>query len=176
MQRLTMQRMTLIACCLLLLPVSLPVSMIAQEVSAPRATANAFFGVGGAFSEGERAGILHIGGGGEARIYKGLSAGAELGYLHPTKEFRDGFGLFSANGAYHFWTSSSQRAVPFLTAGYSLAFRNGTANLANFGGGVDFWFHDHAALRLEVRDHIWPSQNGSPTANFLMFRIGLVGR
>ena len=172
-----MQRLTLIACSLLLLPVGLPVGMMAQEVQAPRATANAFFGVGGAFAAGERAGILHVGGGGEARIYKGLSAGAELGYLHPKKDFRDGFGLLSANGAYHFWTSSSsQRAVPFLTAGYSLAFRNGTANLANFGGGVDYWFHDRAALRLEVRDHIWPSRDGSPTAHFLMFRIGVVGR
>ena len=172
-----MQRLTLIACCLMLLPVGLPVGMMAQEVQPPRATANAFFGVGGAFAEGERAGILQVGGGGEARIYKGLSAGAELGYLHPTKDFREGFGLFSANGAYRFWTSSSsQRVVPFLTAGYSLAFRNGTANLANFGGGLDYWFHDRAALRLEVRDHIWPSRDGSPTAHFLMFRIGVVGR
>lgn len=168
-----MQRLTLIACSLLLLPVG----MIAQAVQPPRATANAFFGVGGAFADGERAGILHFGGGGEARIYKGLSAGAELGYLHPAKEFGEGFGLFSTNGAYRFWTSSpSQRVVPFLTAGYSLAFREGTANLSNFGGGADFWFHDRAALRLEVRDHIWPSRDGAPTAHFLMFRVGVVGR
>jgi len=168
-----MNRLTLIACSLVLLPVG----MMAQESQAPRATANAFFGVGGAFAEGERAGVLHFGGGGEGRIYKGLSAGAELGYLHPTKSFKDGFGLLSTNGSYHFWTSStSQRVVPFLTAGYSLAFRDGTANLANFGGGVDYWFHDHAALRLEIRDHIWPGKDGVPTSNFLMFRIGVVGR
>jgi hypothetical protein len=172
-RRKNMRRLMLIAYSLLLLPLG----VMAQEVPPPRATANAFFGVGGAFSDGERAGVLHFGGGGEARIYKGLSAGAELGYLHPTGEFRDGFGLFSANGAYRFWTSSSsQRVVPFVTAGYSLAFRDGTANLANFGGGVDYWFHDRAALRLEVRDHIWPGQDGASSANFLMFRIGIVGR
>ncbi len=167
-----MRRLMLLVCSLWLLPLGLP----AQESEPPRVTAHAFFGGGGAFADGERAGVLEFGGGGEGRIYKGLSAGAELGYVHPGESFRNGFGLLSTNGAYRFWTRPSQKVVPFLTAGYSLAFRDGTANLANFGGGVDYWFQDRAALRLEARDHIWPGENGIPTAHVLTFRVGIVGR
>lgn len=168
-----MRRLILMVCSLLLLPLG----MKAQESQPPRGTANVFFGGGGAFAEGERAGVLEFGGGGEGRLYKGLSAGAELGYVHPGESFRDGFGLLSTNGTYRFWTGSpSQKVVPFLTAGYSLAFRDGTANLANFGGGVDYWFRPRAALRLEARDHIWPSKDGISTSHVLMFRVGLVGR
>lgn len=168
-----MKHSILFACSLLLFPLG----VLAQEGGPPRATANAFWGGGGAFAGGEKAGVLQFGAGGEGRLYKGLSAGAEIGYLHPARNFKDGFGLLSTNGTYHFWTSSaSQKVVPFLTAGYSLAFRDGTANLANFGGGLDYWFHNRAALRLEARDHIWPSRDGIPTSHSLMFRIGIVGR
>lgn len=107
-----MFRLTLIACGLLLFPVS----MMAQEGPAPRATANAFFGSGGAFASGDIAAILSAGGGAEFRLFKGLMAGAEVGYVAPTEKFGDGFGLLSTNAAYHFWaSSSSQRLVPFLT-------------------------------------------------------------
>lgn len=168
-----MRRSILIAFSLLLIPLGGK----AQESQPPRGTANAFFGAGGAFANGSRAGVLQFGAGGEGRIYKGLGAGAEIGYLHPTESFTSGFGLLSTNGTYHFWTGrSSQKLVPFVTAGYSLAFRDGRANLANFGGGVDYWFREHAALRLEVRDHVWPEQCGCPTTHFLMFRVGVVGR
>ena len=167
-----MRRLILMVCSLLLLPLGLK----AQESEPPRGTANVFFGGGGAFADGERAGVLQFGGGGEGRIYKGLSAGAELGYVHPGESFREGFGLLSTNGTYRFWNAwPSQKVVPFVTAGYSLAFRDGTANLANFGGGLDYWFRQRAALRLEARDHIWPGKNGIPTSHILMFRVGLVG-
>jgi len=169
-----MLRSMLIGFSLLLLPLGLQ----AQESEPPRGTANVFFGGGGAFASGDRSGVLQFGGGGEGRIYKGLSAGAEIGYLHPTKSFKDGFGLLSTNGTYRFWKAwPSQKLVPFVTAGYSLAFRDGHANLANFGGGVDYWFRDRAALRLEVRDHIWPgAEHEDPTSHILMFRVGIVGR
>lgn len=168
-----MRSSILIALSLLLFPLG----MRAQEGEPPRGTANAFFGAGGAFAKGDRAGSLQFGAGGQGRIYKGLGAGAELGYVHPTESFTDGFGLLSTNGFYHFWTGrSSQKLVPFLTGGYSLAFRDGHANLGNFGGGVDYWFRERTALRLEVRDHVWPSRFEGPTAHILMFRVGVVGR
>ena len=168
-----MRRSIWMVCSLLLLPLGLQ----AQESEPPRGTANVFFGGGGAFADGERAGVLQFGGGGEGRIYKGLSAGAELGYVHPGESFREGFGLLSTNGTYRFWNAwPAQKVVPFLTAGYSLAFRDGTANLANFGGGLDYWFRPRAALRLEARDHIWPGKDGIPTSHILMFRVGIVGR
>jgi hypothetical protein len=157
-----------------LIMLALPLMTHAQEFEAPRGTANLFFGAGRTIVSGESSGVLQFGAGGEGRIYKGLGAGAEIGYLSPTSSFTDGFGLLSTNGSYHFWNgSSSQKLVPFVTAGYSLAFRDGHANLGNFGGGVDYWFRDKAALRLEVRDHVWP---GEATAHFLMFRVGIVGR
>jgi hypothetical protein len=103
-----------------------------------------------------------------------LGAGAELGYLFPRQAAGDGFGILSTNGFYRFTNSPSlQKVTPFVTAGYSLGFREGTINMANFGGGLDYWVRDRMGLRLEVRDHVWP---GDPAAHFLMFRVGLVGR
>ena len=163
-----MRRSVLIACSLL---VFAGVGR-AQESEPPRATANAFFGGGGLFANGHKSGTLQFGAGGEGRIYKGLGAGAEIGYLYPTESFTSGYGLLSTNGSYHFRTQSTPKLVPFVTAGYSLAFRDGHTNLANFGGGVDYWFRDRTALRFEVRDHVWP---GNTTAHFLMFRVGVVG-
>jgi len=162
---------------LLLVSVSLfAMSVLAhgQESPEPRALAHVFFGGGGTFAEGNAAGTLQVGGGGEGRIYKGLGAGAELGYLFPRQAAGDGLGILSTNGFYRFTNSSSpQKVTPFVTAGYSLGFRDGTINMANFGGGVDYWVRDRMGLRLEVRDHVW---TGDPTAHFLMFRVGLVGR
>ena len=43
-------------------------------------------------------------------------------------------------------------AIPFVTVGYSLAFRTSTANLWNFGGGLNYWLRDRIALMAEVRD------------------------
>ena len=164
----TMRRFTLIAFSML---VMVPWIAQAQESPLPRGTANAFFGGGAAIRDG-RSGVLEFGAGGEGRIYQGLGAGAELGYLHPAESFTSGFGLLSTNGFYHFRTQSTQKVAPFVTAGYSLMFRDGHANLANFGGGVDYWFRDRTALRFEVRDHLLP---GHTDTHFLMFRVGVVG-
>ncbi len=141
----------------------------AQETPSPRAMANAFFGGGALIGDG-RAGYMQVGVGGEGRIYKGFGAGSEIGYLFPREGFTYGIGLLSTNATYHFWGRS--RVIPFVTGGYSLAFREGMANLANFGGGVDVRFHKRMALRFEVRDHVWP---GYTTTHFLMFRVGMVG-
>ena len=146
----------------------------AQESAVPRATVHTYFGGGGVFSGGEGTRITEFGGGGEGRIYKGLGAGVDIGYLYPRQGFKDGFGLFSTNGYYHFDNgSSTPKVTPFVTAGYSLAFRGEHANLANFGGGVDFRIMRRGALRLEVRDHLWPESG--PNTHFLSFRVGLVG-
>jgi len=146
-----------------------------QEVEQPRVLGYGFFAPGFVAESGQKSGVLHLGGGGEARIYKGLGAGAELGYLYPRQSFRDGFGLLSANGIYHFQTEGrAQKVIPFATAGYSLAFRDGSANLFNFGGGIDYWASEKVAVRLEARDHVWPN-NGDPATHFVTFRIGLVG-
>lgn len=130
------------------------------------------FAAPGATSEGT--GTLHFGGGGEGLVYKGLGVGAELGYVAPWRGFGDGLGTFSANGSYHFRPRNSEsRVVPFVTSGYTLLFRNGTAHAFNFGGGLNYWFRDRVGLRFEFRDHVWP---GNHTVHILGFRVGMTFR
>lgn len=134
----------------------------------------AFFAPGVTSPDG--CGFVHYGAGGEGLIYKGLSAGAEIGYAHPWRNFGGGLGVFSANGGYFFRNarSASTKLVPFLTGGYTLIFRSGSESGFNVGGGVISWFNERVGLRLEVRDHIF-SDDGR-YAHLVGFRIGLAFR
>src|SRR5262245_36549202 len=125
-------------------------------------------GAGGASGNGASVAMFQVAGGGEGLVYRGLGLGAEVGYLAPFRAGGDGFGVFSPNVAYHF-NNSSSKLVPFVTGGYSLAFRSGTSSGGNVGGGVQYWMKDHIGLRLEFRDHIFSSD--SP--HFFQFRVGL---
>jgi hypothetical protein len=131
-----------------------------------------FFAPGGIFEGGYHVGTAHFGGGGEVLPYKGIGIGAEAGYLTPWRDFSQGIGLASVNGSYHFMRNRS--VSPFVTAGYSLAFREGHANLFNFGGGVNWWFADRVGVRLEFRDHIYTY--GTHRADYLGGRIGFAFR
>ena len=78
---------------------------------------------------------LQFGAGGEALLTKGIGAGAELGVLGERRYFGDtALGVFSPNGYYHFNRRKEGKADPFVTGGYTLLFRSGHANFANFGG------------------------------------------
>ena len=125
-----------------------------------------YFGLGG--TQGTTFGkLLNAGGGGEAFLYKGLAVGGDVGYLGHYQNFgSDGFGLASANGSYHFVRSREQKLAPFVTAGYSLAFRNGTANLTNVGGGINYWFRNRVGLRVEYRDYFTASDPHIHTVRF----------
>ena len=138
----------------------------AQSSSQPRGWGYLFVAPGGTSGSGATT-TLQAGAGGEGLFYKGLGAGAELGHLTPTGSFAVGFGIFSANASYHF--GGKGKLVPFITGGYSLAFRGGTNSGGNFGGGIHYWFNHHAALRAEFRDHVF--SNGFP--HFYGFRIGV---
>ena len=107
----------------------------------------AMFGSGTAGGQG----LMSIGVGGEGFLVKGFAFGSELGYLFP-RNFSQGVGLLSLDPAYHFRRSRKHKLVPFVTAGYSLAFRQGAFNLVNYGGGVTYWFGRNLGLRLEIRD------------------------
>jgi hypothetical protein len=74
--------------------------------------------------------------------------------------------LLSANGLYRF----RSRIEPFITAGYSLAFRSRTAHFGNIGGGIHHWM-GNTGIRLEVRDHI---RDG--VTHWISFRAGIVFR
>ncbi|HLK33430.1 MAG TPA: hypothetical protein VKT29_10095 [Terriglobales bacterium] len=127
-----------------------------------------FFAPGVITSPGSSTSSLHFGGGGEGFLHKGIAAGAELGYLAPWDDFGGGIGLLSLDGQYHF--GRGQRVVPFATAGYSVAFRNGHANLFNYGLGANIWLRARKGLRLEFRDHVDSSNH------YIDFRIGYAFR
>ncbi|MGJ5815191.1 hypothetical protein [Paludibaculum fermentans] len=103
-------------------------------------------------SNGNLAQMMSTGIGGEAFVWKGLAAGVELGYLFPRTEPGIGVGLFGLSGAWHFVNRDNPRKfIPFVTAGYTLGFRQGVANLYHFGGGATYWFSRRAGLRTELR-------------------------
>lgn len=125
------------------------------------------FGGAGAATGGFSNGIFSFGAGGEGLVYKGFGMGAEVGYVAPFERGGDGIGIFSADASYHF--NRSAKLVPFVTGGYSAAFRSGASHGGNFGGGVHYWMKDHVGLRFEVRDHVFSSD--SP--HLFQFRVGL---
>ena len=132
-----------------------------------RAWGYVFGGLGGA-SDGEGA-FAHIGGGGEGLLYKGFGLGGEIGYFAPISEnFGDGIGILSVNPSGHF--NRSEKLSPFVTGGFSLAFRDGAAaGGGNIGGGVQYWLKENVGLRFEFRTHIFSSD--SPFLH--SFRVGV---
>jgi len=147
-----------------------PLSVTAQVSREHKASGYVFIAPGAASGNGATTATLHFGGGADVLVYQGLAAGAEIGYLAPVDSLGDGFGVFSADLSYHF--SRRQRLVPFVTGGYSLAFRSGTANGGNFGGGVDYWLRESVGLRFEFRDHVFSNDS----THFFGFRFGLAFR
>ncbi len=114
---------------------------------------------------------IHMGGGGEFAIAKGISAGIEGGALGFKRDYTGTVvGTASANGYYHFFKAKDAKFDPFVTGGYTLFFRSGTANLGNFGAGVNYWFTRTLATRVEFRDHVW---SGNGTMHYWGIRMGL---
>ncbi len=126
-----------------------------------------FFAPGALVQNGSHLGMVHFGGGGEGLLYKGLGAGAELGYVAPWQETSNGIGLLSLNGSYQF--QRNRKVSPFVTLGYSLGFRSGHINMINFGGGAHWWFANRVGLRMEFRDHLYSRTD----LHYLEGRIGL---
>lgn len=123
---------------------------LAAQPERPRAQGFGYFGVfgGNGVTMGK---LLNPGMGADVFVYKGLAASVDLGYLGYYNNFQsDGVGLFSSNASYHFFNST--KFVPFITAGYGLEFRGGTAHLGNYGGGVTYWMNKHCGFRVEGRD------------------------
>ena len=131
-----------------------------------------FWGPGAAVACCGAVGIAHLGAGGQGLLYKGLGIGVEGGYIHLLGNMNEGAGLASVNGLFQFGKArASRKTVPFLTAGYSLAFdSSGVVHALNFGGGVNYWFRERRALLLEVRDYVCPAY---PVVHLLTGRIGI---
>jgi hypothetical protein len=132
-----------------------------------------FLGPGGISSNGTTTRSYEVGGGVERLFERGIGAGAELeGFVPGTGAASKSVGIFSLNGYYHFL--HERKLDPFATAGYSLLFRDFTANLFNYGGGMNYWFQDNLGVQVGIHDHIW-SHSGSST-HYWGIRVGLTFR
>lgn len=126
--------------------------------------------------------IIQQGGfGGEGFFSKGLGLGGEVAYVN-----WGGFGnqawLPSVDMSYHILGNRARARVdPFALGGVSVYVPTMHGNrgdaAGNFGGGVNVWFQQHLAVRLELRD----TANGNnlafgPGNHYFSFRIGLTFR
>jgi hypothetical protein len=129
--------------------VALP-SLAADEKKASAGHGYGYSSLGCVTEDGCR--LYGFGAGGEGYLWKGLAAGVDAGYQFFDSHWSEGFGLVSVNGSYHFTNSARRfRVAPFVTGGYGLGFREGTANFVNAGGGLTWWFRDRLGFRPEVR-------------------------
>jgi hypothetical protein len=140
-----------------------------------------FFGLGTAATYGYRHVIEHVGGGGEGFLYKGFGMGGEAGYAHWGRgEFAQAW-VGSVDGSYHFRRSAPRGGVdPFVLVGATGYFPTSHGErgspAGNFGGGVNLWLKAHAALRLEVRDHVTSGGGFGPQNHYVSFRVGVTFR
>lgn len=132
-----------------------------------------FFAPGAETALGSKGGTIRgygAGGGAELLLASHFGIGAEASAMVPGQGTASNtIGIFSVNSYGHLWRDRS--FDPFLTGGYSILFRDFTANGANFGVGANYWFHENVGLLLEGRDH-YAKLEGTPT-HVWEFRIGL---
>jgi len=111
------------------------------------------FAAPGAFVVAEGiAATLELGGGMQWLVYRGLGLGFDASLMGIADCFPCGLAHGSLEASYHF-VPSSGRLVPFVLGGVGgVVLGDGGAGLASVGGGVNYWFENGMALRLEVRD------------------------
>jgi hypothetical protein len=133
-----------------------------------------FVAPGGVTGSAKTEGTLQVGAGGEVALPKGFGAGAEAGAISPFRSWGEStLGTFSANGYYHLIRNRDSRFDPFVTAGYTVFFRDGHINLFNFGGGTNVWLARHFGARFELRDHVADIDG---RLHYWGFRFGLAFR
>ena len=124
-------RPTRMAVCLvsLLFSISLAIAQT-PEPELRRSSLYILCAPGVTISEGSMANLA-IGGGAEGLIKGGFGVQGDLSYLfYPQEGFRAGFGLFSPGVFYQF--HPNRKTIPFVTGGYSLAFRSETLSHENY--------------------------------------------
>jgi hypothetical protein len=145
--------------------------VLGAAAAAQSSSGYVFVGPGGLTSSGYTSGTLHIGGGVDAILGRGLGLNIELGVLGPSDRFEGAVGLFSPGATYYFRHRKELKLEPFVAGGYSLMFRQGHANLGYFGGGMNYWFSNRVGVRTEVRDHVTTEYGRA--AHFWGVRFGL---
>jgi hypothetical protein len=151
-----------------------PATASAQLAGSTAVAPYTFVAPGGASFESM---TLHLGGGMEVIGRSGLGAGFELGYVGPIPDgFDYGIGVFSGNVVQHLGRPAARRIAPFVTGGYSLAFRSSSLNLVNLGGGFNYWLREGMALRIEVRDHFRLASRHGYSPHLWSIRVGATWR
>ena len=129
---------------------------------------------GAAIYEGSAASTLQLGGGAEAIVNDRVGVSGELGMLGPWEQLDASIGAASVNGLVYL-NGPGDRFRPYATAGYTLFFRDGTLNLWDAGGGVEWRFGARTGLRFEIRDQIFAIDNEEWT-HFVGVRTAVVFR
>jgi hypothetical protein len=139
-----------VLCSLALLSDSAP----GQERSKPRASGFAFVAPGERHDTGSS--TLQVGGGGEGYVYRGLGFGGDIGglYSHSRTGVGQWTGMISLNALYNFNSADKSKLSPFMIGGVTLIPAFDVGGGFNFGGGLQYWFHDQIGLRIEFRDHV----------------------
>jgi hypothetical protein len=161
-----------------------PLLASAQTQGHPyRGQGYAFFGLGTGLEYSHPL-VEQLGFGGEGFLYKGLGFGGEAVWSHYSFPFGNALTAWigSVDGSYHFRRHAPHGGVdPFLFGGFSVygptsKEEGGRGEPGgNFGGGVNLWLADHAALRLEVREHLNTS-GYLPGNTAVVFRAGVTFR
>ncbi len=146
--------------------VCLVLSLWAGAAMAQSSNGYVFFAPGTVTGGG---GVFDFGGGAEAILGKIVGVGGELSAITST-HFTGIVGLADVNGYGHFIPNRHSRFDPFVTAGYSLMFRDGHMNLFNVGGGMNYWFRKTVGLRVEFRDHIL--RDSGRAEHYAAWRVG----
>jgi hypothetical protein len=116
---------------------------------------------------------ISFSGGGDAFLWRGLTAGGEIGYYNFPQDRSAGFGIANANLGYH-WVNRRNpgKWEPFVNAGIIGAgfAGGGAAASSGLGAGVNYWIKPRVALRTEAR------VTGFAEEAIVIFRIGLTFR
>jgi hypothetical protein len=112
-----------------------------------------------------------VGGGAERMLERGIGVGIGLSAIIPGRgKAANTVGNLSFNAYYHF--RPKENLDPFVTGGYSLLFRDFTANGFNFGAGLNYWYSENHAFALELREVAANKDPAFPEHHFLEIRIG----
>jgi|CZKX01.1.fsa_nt_gi hypothetical protein len=125
--------------------------------------------------------VFGAGGGMELALPLHLGIGAEISGIVPSRNPTDTLGNFSLNGYIHacgrdHLCGRNQNLDPYFRTGYTVFFRDFTANGFNVGGGLNYWFRERIGLVLGVswEHEFGTSQNFATT--FWTARIGMTFR
>jgi hypothetical protein len=139
-----------------------------------------YAGPGGISRGGDTGKVLYGGIGAEGIVGSGMGLGVEGGVIRQVSQGWHGLLAQTSGNFYYHFVHGLDRSDPFVTVGYTSAFRGahheagldrGQANLVNFGGGLNYWFRPNTGVKVELRNHLRP--NRGPNANYWSFRFGL---